>query len=239
MLVLQRLLLLPLAMTLGLAASGHQAEKATAPPAAASAASDKDIAAAERPAYPLATCVACDKALAPGALREVVVAGRFYRLCCEACQATVAADPAAHAAKVEAAVVAAQKPSYPLATCAVSGEELGSMGDPIEHVAGTKLVRFCCKGCVGAFEKEPATYMAKVDAAWIAAQLPSYPLDTCIVMEGDPLSDEELGIEPIDYLYGTKLVRFCCKSCVKKFNKDPDAYLAKLAAASAAPAEAR
>lgn len=61
------------------------------------------------------------------------------------------------------------------------------------------------------------------------AQKDSYPTDQCIV------SDEKLGEhgKPYVYLYKAKdnreiEVRFCCKGCLKDFNKDPDVYLKKL-----------
>ena len=80
------------------------------------------------------------------------------------------------------------------------------MGDPIELVTGTRLVRLCCKGCIKGYKKDPAKYLAEVDQALIKAQRASYPLRTC------PVSGEELGSmgEPIDLLYGTRLVRLCC-----------------------------
>lgn len=193
----------------------------------------REIADAQRPAYPLTTCVVGGEELDDEAV-ETVVEGRLYRLCCEKCKAAVKADPAKFEAKVVAAVIADQKDRYPLKTCAVSGEALGSMGDPIDHVVGTKLVRLCCKGCVKGVERNPAKALAAVDEGWIRAQLPTYPLDTCIVMKGDPLEGEELDNEPIDLLYGTTLVRLCCKSCVKRFHKKPRAFLADLAAARAA-----
>ena len=48
----------------------------------------------------------------------------------------------------DAAIIAAQLPSYPLNVCPISGEELGGMGDPINLVVEGKLVRVCCNGCV-------------------------------------------------------------------------------------------
>jgi hypothetical protein len=36
------------------------------------------------------------------------------------------------------------------------------MGDPVELVAGTQIVRFCCKACFPAFKKDPQKYLAKV-----------------------------------------------------------------------------
>ncbi len=52
--------------------------------------------------------------------------------------------------------------AYPLTACVVSGEELGSMGKPIEvEHEGTK-VKLCCKSCIPKFEKDPAGFVAKL-----------------------------------------------------------------------------
>lgn len=52
--------------------------------------------------------------------------------------------------------------TYPLTTCVVSGEKLGSMGDPfIFNHEGTE-VRLCCKSCKEDFDAEPAKFMAKL-----------------------------------------------------------------------------
>jgi YHS domain-containing protein len=57
----------------------------------------------------------------------------------------------------------------------------------------------------------------------------AYPLTTCVV-SGEKLG--EMGPPVVINYKGTE-VRFCCNSCVKKFNADPEKYLAKLKAASA------
>jgi len=51
---------------------------------------------------------------------------------------------------------------YPLKDCVVSGEPLGSMGEPyvLEHEGTT--VKFCCKNCLPKFNKDPDTYVAKI-----------------------------------------------------------------------------
>ena len=57
------------------------------------------------------------------------------------------------------------KKAYPLDVCVVSGEKLGSMGEP--HVIthdGTE-VKFCCDNCVPKFNANPAIYVAKVKEA--------------------------------------------------------------------------
>jgi YHS domain-containing protein len=56
----------------------------------------------------------------------------------------------------------------------------------------------------------------------------AYPLTTCVV-SGEKLG--EMGSPVVINYKGTE-VRFCCNSCVKKFNADPEKYLAKLKVAS-------
>jgi len=51
-----------------------------------------------------------------------------------------------------------------------------------------------------------------------------YPLTTCVV-SGETLG--EMG-KPIEYDYKGTMVKFCCKSCIPDFEKDPEKYLAKL-----------
>lgn len=62
--------------------------------------------------------------------------------------------------------------AYPLTTCVVSGEKLGSadMGPPIDYIhkesgKPDRLVRFCCKGCIRDFKKDPAKYLKMIDDA--------------------------------------------------------------------------
>ena len=51
-----------------------------------------------------------------------------------------------------------------------------------------------------------------------------YPLDTCIV------SGEKLGGmgKPVVFVYQGQEIKFCCKMCQPKFEKDPAKYLKKL-----------
>ena len=187
---------------------------------------DAAVVAAQLPSYPLDVCPKSKQPLGSmGDAINVVAEGRLVRVCCAGCVKGVKKDPAAAIKMIDEAVVKAQAASYPLETCAVSGQKLGSMGDPINLVHGTRLVRLCCAGCKKSFAKTPDKYMAKVDAALIAAQKKSYPIDGCAV------TDEPLGDAPIDILHGTQLVRFCCKGCVKAFKKNPAATIAKIEAA--------
>lgn len=71
------------------------------------------------------------------------------------------AEPEAPGMEAPAAKTADAKP-YPLEVCIVSGEELGSMGEPIVLVHEGQTVKFCCDQCAPKFEKEPAKYLAKL-----------------------------------------------------------------------------
>lgn len=51
---------------------------------------------------------------------------------------------------------------YPLKTCLVTGNELGSMGDVVTKTYGNQEVKFCCKPCVKKFEANPEKYLAKL-----------------------------------------------------------------------------
>ena len=54
---------------------------------------------------------------------------------------------------------------YPLTTCVVSGEKLGSMGEPYVHVHEGTTVKFCCKSCLKDFNEDPEKYIAMIKEA--------------------------------------------------------------------------
>lgn len=111
--------------------------------------------------YPLETCVVSGESLGDKPV-NVVVGTRLVRTCCNDCVKVVNKDAAKYLAQVDTALIAAQIASYPAKTCPVSGKALDSMGDPIDRLYGTKLVRLCCKGCVKSYEKDPAKFAAMV-----------------------------------------------------------------------------
>ncbi len=49
---------------------------------------------------------------------------------------------------------------YPLDVCVVSGEKLGSMGEPVVLDHNGTEVRFCCDSCLPEFKKDPDKYVA-------------------------------------------------------------------------------
>jgi hypothetical protein len=180
----------------------------------------------QKPSYPLDTCPVSRERLGEKAV-DLVVEGRLIRICCADCADGARQDAKAIFERIDAAVIAAQKPVYPLKTCPLTGEELGAKA--VDVVRGTKLVRLCCSGCRAKLDKQLETAMAKVDEAWIASQKADYPLTVC------PVSNEKLGSmgDPLDVLYGTTLVRLCCKGCRKDLEKDGPAIVRRIAEARA------
>jgi hypothetical protein len=67
------------------------------------------------------------------------------------------------------------------------------------------------------------------DAAWLNEARAAYPLKTCVV-SAEPLGGMGISAE---FIYREanrpdRLVRFCCKMCVRTFKKAPAKYLAQL-----------
>lgn len=143
-------------------------------------------------------------------------------------------EPGEHQAQTDSMPVATssvKSQPYTLSSCPVSGEALGSMGDPIVKVIDGREVRFCCNMCVGRFEKNKDAYFEQIDEQMIADQLPYYPMTTCAI-SGEPLVEEGEDIA-INLIHANRLVRLCCKMCKKEFKKDPGAYIATLDKAAA------
>ena len=64
--------------------------------------------------------------------------------------------------------IAAEQPKakpYPLKTCVVSDEKLGEMGAPYVFKHEGREVKLCCKSCLKDFNKEPAKFLKKIEAA--------------------------------------------------------------------------
>lgn len=75
----------------------------------------------------------------------------------------------------------------------------------------------------------------QVHAADAKKDLKPYPLKTCVV-SGDKLG--EMG-DPYVYEYKGREIKFCCKNCVKDFNKNPSKYLKEIEKAEKAEAKAK
>lgn len=126
---------------------------------------DAQAIAAQMANYPMVKCIISDEELGGmGEPLDMIHEGRLVRLCCEGCVKSFKKDAERYFGKIDAAMIAKQKPTYTFATCPVSGEALEGMDGAVDHLYGDRLVRLCCNKCVATFRKEPAKYLAMLDA---------------------------------------------------------------------------
>jgi len=111
---------------------------------------------------------------------------------------------------------------YPVTICLSCGDALGA--NTVTLIHGQRELKFCCLDCVAPYTKSPQTYISNLEAEIAAAQRDSYPLKTCLV------SEHELGSmgEPLEYVSGNTLIKFCCGACIEKFEQNREQMLQKL-----------
>lgn len=90
-------------------------------------------------------------------------------------------------------------------------------------IAVSLIVASCAKESTQTPEPTAAVENAKPKAA---PKPKSYPLETCLV-SGEGLDEMD---ERVATVHEGQTFEFCCKPCLVKFRKDPDKYVAKLAA---------
>ena len=176
--------------------------------------------------YLLDTCPVSGQKL--GSMGDPIVKtydGREVKFCCAGCVGRFETEKDKYFAEIDKKMIEQQLPYYPLETCVVMDEELGSMGEPINHIYKNRLIRFCCKMCIKEFNENPKAYLEKIDKAIIEQQSEHYPLDTCAVMDNSKLGS--MG-EPVQMVVASRLVQFCCAGCKPAFEKDPAKYIARL-----------
>jgi len=61
-----------------------------------------------------------------------------------------------------ASLALAAPAAYPLKTCVVSDNELGSMGKVVTKVYQDQEIKLCCKPCIKKFDANPAKYLGKL-----------------------------------------------------------------------------
>lgn len=146
-------------------------------------------------------------------------------LVCSVLTAVIAADAPKKAEE--------KKPKPVNAICPVMDEKI----DPeVTTQYKGKTVAFCCADCIKDFNKDKAKYMKKVEAEEAKNK-------EAVKKKGEqPAADKTkpvnkfCPIEPehaVDPTVATtthngKVVGFCCEDCIKKFDLDPDAYMASL-----------
>jgi YHS domain-containing protein len=90
------------------------------------------------------------------------------------------------------------------------------------------LLSLALASCATKPPETAATPVSATDAKKGAKKAPKpkpYPLQTCLVT-GDGLDDMD---ERVTTVHEGQTFEFCCKPCLKKFNKNPGKYLKALA----------
>ena len=115
---------------------------------------------------------------------------------------------------IEAQRVALAKLPKVQTACPISGNPVSADAPSIDH-KGTK-VAFCCGGCKGKFEAEPAKYTGKLAGA--------FTYQTKCPISGNPI-DPAASVELVS---GDK-VYACCNGCAGKIKAEPSKYAKALA----------
>lgn len=123
-------------------------------------------------------------------------------------QSSVFAEDASALTDIDRTLIAVQK------ICPVTGEELGSMGEPIKTKAGEQNMFLCCKGCVG--KQANAEHWKTIQSNLAAAQ------GTCPIM-GKPV-DATMKSTIVD----GQQVFVCCPPCIEKIEADVQGTLKKV-----------
>jgi hypothetical protein len=109
--------------------------------------------------------------------------------------------------------------------CPVSGQKLGSMGDPVKVQVGEEIVFLCCQGCVK--QKIRPEHWATIHANFAKAQR------ICPVMKHD------LPKKPKWTIVDGEIIYVCCPPCTEKIAAEPQKYLRAVDELYAAALEAR
>jgi hypothetical protein len=95
--------------------------------------------------------------------------------------------------------------------CPVSGQKLGSHGDPVAVKIGEERMFLCCKGCTSG--KVKPEHWATIHANFAKAQ------GICPVMK------HELPPNPKWTIVRGRIIYVCCPPCIKKIEAQPETYL--------------
>jgi hypothetical protein len=189
-------------------------------------------------AYPLTTCPISGRVLGENAvvvvlseMPEDAMNGREVRFCCNGCRGKFEAEATTQIPKLDELIIKDQLKVYPVSSCIVMPDDL--LTDPrgpeaMEDknvVIGNRLYRFCCKGCIRKFKKDPKTYAAVLDKIVIEQQSADYPLDACVV------TGLSYGDKPFEFVVANRLVRTCCGGCARKVKASPTEAIAQVDAA--------
>lgn len=123
---------------------------------------DKRIIDSQLPGYPMDNCPVGGPLGSMGDPVNFIYMNRLVRFCCAGCEKSLVNEPTKYMPKLDAAYADQQRVNYAIDTCVITGAKLGSMGEPVELVAGTTLIRFCCQACVPKFKANPSEFLGKL-----------------------------------------------------------------------------
>ena len=98
--------------------------------------------------------------------------------------------------------------------CPVSGQKLGSHGDPVAVKIGEQTMFLCCTGCASG--KVKPEHWSKIHANFAKAQ------GICPVMKHDLPHNAKWTI-----VQG-RIIYVCCPPCIKKIEAEPEIHLQKV-----------
>ena len=149
--------------------------------------------------------------------------------------ALVAAGCGGTQAKPDDAPVVAGEALPDEATCPVMGEKFKPTKDSQFSTYEGKKVYFCCPGCKGKFDGDPAKYMKPAAPATPAT--PATPAAPAAAAPAAPAAGEVAcavsgekfvpTAESPKSEYKGKTFAFCCAGCKKKFDADPEKFASK------------
>ena len=157
-------------------------------------------------------------------MESTVVDGHRIFVCCPPCIEKIQGDKKGAWKKVvagyqshlkqKAAARSEQLHIQAQAICPVTGEKLGSMGEPVKVKVGEEVAYLCCKGCLN--KKISAEHWKTVQANLAKAQ------GVCPIM-----------LEPVDASMKSTVVSgrriyVCCPPCIQKIQAQPGQALETL-----------
>ncbi len=156
--------------------------------------------------------------------KSTVVNGRQVFVCCPPCIPKIQADIDGSLAKVNsynAAFIAKERQitsdkihASAQAICPVTGNELGSMGEPVKVKVGEEVAFLCSKECVD--QKIKAEHWMTIQTNLAAAQ------KICPVMQ------QPINATKKSTIVNGRKIFVCCPPCIAKIEADPATYVAKL-----------
>ena len=170
--------------------------------------------------YAIDVCVVTGRPLVPAETHTVRAGGRTFNVCTEGCTLAVKAAPEVFGANLDTAVIASQKPTYPLDVCAVSGKKLTQFAEPVEFVLDGHLVIVGSREL--AAKAKADQILPRLAAAVRATQSKGYDQEACLV------TGAALGADALDVVHGTTLVRLADVRSLKAFERSPGQFLRKL-----------